>query len=148
MKRSSNQTKRYVIYARCSSDDQAHKNFSTVDVQIELDGQYIREQGGALAGLYKDEGVSGTTLKRKEFQRLLEDAKTGAFDVVVCTYMSQLGRGDSFKVAEYLLKEAGVKVGMVKEQFTDDVSGYVGKCMREISKQLGNLAQAVVLGGG
>ena len=131
MKRQSNQTKRYAIYARCSSDDQAHKDFSTVDVQIELDGQYIREQGGSLAGLYKDEGVSGTTLKRKEFQRLLDDAKAGAFDVVVCTYMSRLGRGDSFKVAEYLLKEAGVKVEMVKEQFTDDVSGYVGKQMTQ-----------------
>ena len=24
---------RYVIYSRCSSDDQAHKDFSTTDVQ-------------------------------------------------------------------------------------------------------------------
>ena len=131
MKRQSNQTKRYAIYARCSSDDQAHKDFSTVDVQIELDGQYIREQAGALAGLYKDEGVSGTTLKRKEFQRLLDDAKAGAFDVVVCTYMSRLGRGEVFTVAEYLLKEAGVKVEMVKEFFTDDMSGHVNKKMTQ-----------------
>ena len=33
MKRQSNQTNRYAIYARCSSDDQAHKDFSTIDVQ-------------------------------------------------------------------------------------------------------------------
>ena len=80
-----------------------------------------------MRGAYKDEGISGTTLKRKGFQRLLADAQAGEFDVVVCTYMSRLGRGDTFTVAEYLLKEAGVKVEMVKEQFTDDMSGYVNK---------------------
>lgn len=131
MRRHSNQTKRYAIYARCSSDDQAHRDFSTTDVQIELDSQYIREQGGTLAGLYKDDGISGTTLKRKDFQRLLDDAKAGAFDVVVVTYMSRLGRGDSFTVAEYLLKELGVKVEMVNENFTDDMSGHVNKKMTQ-----------------
>ncbi len=131
MRRRSNQAERYAIYARCSSDDQAHRDFSTVDVQVDLDGQHVRERGGTLAGLYKDEGVSGTTLKRKDFQRMLADAKAGLFDVVVCTYMSRLGRGDTFTVAEYLLKEAGVRVEMVKEQFTDDMSGHVNKKMTQ-----------------
>jgi len=45
--------------------------------------------------------------------------------------MSRLGRGETFTVAEYLLKEAGVKVEMVKERFTDDISGYVGKSMTQ-----------------
>ena len=45
--------------------------------------------------------------------------------------MSRLGRGDMFTVAEYLLKEAGVKVEMVKEFFTDDMSGHVNKKMTQ-----------------
>ena len=122
---------RYAIYSRCSSDDQAHKDFSTVDVQEGLNRQYVQDKGGVLVSAYRDEGITGTTLKRPNFQRLLADAKAGGFDTVICTYMSRLGRGETFTVAEYLLKEVGVKVEMVKEQFTDDVSGYVGKQMTQ-----------------
>ena len=122
---------RYAIYSRCSSDDQAHRDFSTTEVQEGLNRQYVQTKGGTVAGAYKDEGISGTTLKRKDWPRLLADAQAGRFDAVVVTYMSRLGRGDMFTVAEYLLKEAGVKVEMVKEQFTDDMSGHVNKKMTQ-----------------
>ena len=98
---------RYALYNRCSSDDQAHKDFSTIDVQDGLNRQHIAGKGGLCAGAYEDQGISGTTLKRKGWQQLLADAQAGQFDVVVCTYMSRLGRGDTFTVAEYMLKEAG-----------------------------------------
>jgi site-specific DNA recombinase len=122
---------RYAIYSRCSSDDQAHKDFSTIDVQDGLNRQYVGSQGGTVAIAYKDEGISGTTLKRKGWLLLLADAKAGRFDKVVVTYMSRLGRGDMFTVAEYLLKEVGVTIEMVKEQFSDDMSGHVNKKMTQ-----------------
>ena len=122
---------RYAIYSRCSSDDQAHKDFSTIDVQDGLNRQYVASQGGTVAVAYKDEGISGTTLKRKGWLLLLADAKAGRFDKVVVTYMSRLGRGDMFTVAEYLLKEVGVTIEMVKEQFSDDMSGHVNKKMTQ-----------------
>ena len=122
---------RYVIYSRCSSDDQAHKDFSTTDVQESLNREYVQSKGGLFVGAYTDNGLTGTNLKRKDFQRLLTDAKDGKFDAVACTYMSRLGRGDTFTVAEYLLNEAGVKVEMVKEFFTDDMSGHVNKKMTQ-----------------
>src|SRR5579862_4944560 len=108
---------RYATYSRCSSDDQAHKDFSTIQVQTELNEQFVRDAGGTLVAAYKDEGISGTSLKRPGWLSLLADAQAGKFDLVVATYMSRLGRGDTFTVAEYLLKEAGVKVQLVKEQF-------------------------------
>ena len=126
-----NSPTRYAIYSRCSSDDQAHKDFSTTDVQEGLNRQYIEGKGGVFAGAYKDEGVSGTTLKRKDWPRLLADARMGRFYVVVVTYMSRLGRGDMFTVAEYLLKELNVKVEMVKELFSNDMSGHVNKKMTQ-----------------
>ena len=122
---------RYAIYSRCSSDDQAHKDFSTLDVQEGLNRQYAQDKGGTVVTAYRDEGITGTTLKRPSFQRLLSDAKAGCFDTVICTYMSRLGRGETFTVAEYLLKEAGVRVEMVKEQFTNDMSGHVNKKMTQ-----------------
>jgi site-specific DNA recombinase len=91
-------------YCWCSSDDQKHQDFSTLDVQNTLNREYMQDKGGIMAGLYKDEAVSGTTLKRKGFQQLLADTRAGKFDAVIVTYRSRLGQGDIFAVAEYLLK--------------------------------------------
>ena len=133
MKNNSNKTGlRYAIYCRCSSDDQKHKDFSTVDVQEELNRAFVQQKGGLVAGLYKDEAVSGTTLGRKGYQQLLADAQANKFDAVIVTYMSRLGRGRSFVIAEYELEKCGVRVEMVKEQFTDDIGGYMGKNMTNV----------------
>ena len=43
--------------------------------------------------------------------------------------MSRLGRGDAFTVAEWNLRDEGIAVEMVKEKFTDDLAGYIGKHM-------------------
>ena len=123
---------RYALYSRCSSDDQKHKDFSTTDVQDALNREYVKAKGGVIAGFYKDEAVSGTTLSRKGYQQLLADAQAGKFDAVIVTYMSRLGRGRSFVIAEYELEKCGVRVEMVKEQFTDDIGGYMGKNMTNV----------------
>src|SRR4051812_24734766 len=117
---------RYAIYLRCSSDDQAKGDFTTIDTQREINTHYIVEQGGVLIGEYSDEGKTGTNLNRTGWKRLLADAQAGMFDTVVVTYMSRLGRGDACTVAEWNLKDASVRVEMVKEKFTDDLSGHIG----------------------
>lgn len=122
-----NVQKRCAFYLRCSSDDQKHGDFTTIDTQRDINTSHIRKQGGLLVGDYADEGKSGTNLNRPDWKRLLADAQAGKFDVVVVTYMSRLGRGHSFVIAEYELQKCGVKVEMVREQFTDDLAGYIGK---------------------
>ena len=120
-------SKRYAFYLRCSSDDQKHGDFTTIDTQREINTDHIRKQDGVLTGEYADEGKSGTNLKRPDWKRLLEDAQGGKLDVVVVTYMSRLGRGDAFIIAEYELRKCNVKVEMVREKFADDLAGYIGK---------------------
>lgn len=129
MSRTSNRTLRYATYSRCSSDDQAHRDFSTIDVQAGLNESFVNNAGGVLVQVYKDEGITGTSLNRPGWNALLADARNGNFDIVVATYMSRIGRGDTFTVAEYLLKDVGVSIRLVKEQFSDDISGYVNKTM-------------------
>ncbi len=115
---------RYAIYCRSSSDDQKHKDFSTVENQREKNRAYVLGKGGILIGEYTDDGKTGTNLKRPDWSRLLADAQMGKFNVVVITYMSRLGRGNTFTIAAYLLEEAGVIVEMVEEKFGDDEGGY------------------------
>ena len=129
--RGQNGSVRYAIYSRCSTDDQSHKDFSTIEVQNGLNLAYVQEAGGEVCGQYTDDGWSGTNLNRSGFQRLLADAQNGAFDTVVVTYMSRLGRGRAFANAEYELEKHGVTVEMVKEQFGDDMAGFINKEMTQ-----------------
>ena len=81
---------------------------------------------------YSDEGKTGTNLRRKGWLELLADAQAGLFDTVLITYMSRMGRGDAYTIAEYELGKCGVKVEMVKEAFTQDLSGYISKKMTNV----------------
>lgn len=58
------------------------------------------------AGKYVDEGISGvSTAKREDFQRLIEDAKKGLFDLVITKEISRFARNilDSIKFTRELL---------------------------------------------
>lgn len=127
-KRKSGTTK-YAIYLRCSTDDQSQGDFTTIDTQREINTRFVQEHCGVLVAEHVDEGKSGTNLKRPGWESLLADARDGKFDVVCCTYMSRLARGDAYYVAEYLLKENGVRVELVQEKFTPDLAGHVNKQM-------------------
>ena len=118
---------RYAPYLRCSDDDQAHGDFTTIDSQNQHTNRHITQRGGVALPPFIDEGKSGTNLNRAGWKRLLLSAQAGDIDCVAITYMSRLGRGDSYTVAEYLLREAGVHVEMVQENFGEGVSGYVAK---------------------
>lgn len=118
---------RYAIYLRCSNDDQSQGDFTTIDTQREINRRYVDSVGGVLVAEYADEGKTGTNLKRPGWRAMLAAAEDGEFDIVCCTYMSRLGRGDAGVVAEYQLKEAGVRVEFVKETFTEDTAGFVNK---------------------
>jgi DNA invertase Pin-like site-specific DNA recombinase len=120
---------RYAIYLRCSTDDQKHGDFTTIDAQREHNTRHVAQIGGTLVREYADEGRSGTNLKRTGWQALLRDAEEGLFDAVVVTYMSRLARGEAYHVAEYLLKERGVLIELVRERFTPDLAGHVNKQM-------------------
>lgn len=129
MSKRQNTSNRYAIYLRCSSDEQADREYSTIDAQREIIEKHIHDQGGKIVKRYQDEGKTGTNLRRPGWQALYHDAQAGLFDVVVITYMSRLGRGDTYTVAEYLLKQAKCRVETVKERFGDDLNGYMGKQM-------------------
>ena len=68
--------------------------------------------GHALFRLYADEGISGTSLKRRdEFNRLMRDARCGFFHAVVVKDVSRLARNTvDFLVSIRELKAMGINV--------------------------------------
>ena len=78
-------------YCRVSTDKE--EQMESLRHQKEFFGEYARRNGHELVRLYADEGISGTSLKkREEFKRLLRDAELGLFQLVVVKDVSRFAR--------------------------------------------------------
>ena len=71
-----------VAYCRVSTDKSDQLN--SLEAQKKFFTEFTERNGHNLVRLYADEGISGTKIKnRKEFLRLMRDAKQGLFEMVV-----------------------------------------------------------------
>ena len=90
---------RAVIYARYSSDNQRE---ASIEDQIRICRAHIEGEGWTCVEVYKDQAMSGASALRPDYQKLLEAARNGAFQVVVAEALDRLSR-DQADVA-YLYK--------------------------------------------
>ena len=82
---------RVAAYARVSSDKDAA--FHSLEAQTAYYEEYISNHSGwELVGLYSDNGISGTTINRPEFQRMLKDCRAGKIDLVVTKSVTRFAR--------------------------------------------------------
>jgi len=78
-------------YCRVSTDKD--EQIDSLVHQKEFFVEYAKRNGHELFRLYADEGITGTSLKkREEFKRLLQDAEFGLFDMVVVKDISRFAR--------------------------------------------------------
>jgi len=83
--------KRVAVYARVSSDKDAMLH--SLSAQVSHYSGFIQShQGWEYAGVYSDEGITGTKDKRPEFQRLLYDCRAGKIDIVLTKSISRFAR--------------------------------------------------------
>lgn len=82
---------RVAAYARVSSDKDAA--FHSLEAQTEYYEQYVLNHADwTLVGIYSDNGISGTTINRPAFQRLLEDCRAGKIDLIVTKSVTRFAR--------------------------------------------------------
>lgn len=106
-------TLRVAIYARYSSDNQRE---ASIDDQIRLCKQRLKQEGWQLAGTYADRALSGASHLRPEYQRLLRDAGQGALDVVLAEALDRLSRDQEHVAALFKqLTFAGVRLVTLAE---------------------------------
>ena len=77
------------IYARYSSNNQSN---ASIEDQVRQCKSRIEREGWTLIQVYSDAAISGATTLRPGYQRLQEDARAGAFDVVVVEALDRLSR--------------------------------------------------------
>lgn len=80
------------MYLRLSKDDERSGESLSIENQRKVLTNYINEQGWTLYDEYVDDGYSGTSFDRPGVQRLLEDAKNGKINLIICKDMSRFGR--------------------------------------------------------
>lgn len=92
------ENKRFVIYTRCSTDEQAQGDFTTLDAQAHHCKNMLDAFGYELAdigekGIINDDGYSGKDLKRPGIQGILEDInKKRSFDGIIFFRLDRLTR--------------------------------------------------------
>ena len=118
---------RVAAYCRVSTDSE--EQATSYEAQIEHYTEYIRNHPGwEMAGIYADDGISGTnTKKREEFNRMIEDCMAGRVDLVVTKSISRFAR-NTLDCLKYIrqLKEQNIAVYFEKENInTLDAKGEV-----------------------
>ena len=69
-----------VIYARFSSRGQ---NEQSIEAQVRICKEYAENKGLDVVNLYTDKARTGTNDARPAFQKMIADAKTGAFQYII-----------------------------------------------------------------
>ena len=110
------QKKRVAAYCRVSTDQE--EQLSSFEAQVNYYTSYINgNQDYVMAGIYADEGISGTsTKKREQFNKMIEDCMAGNIDLIVTKSISRFARNtlDCLKYVRQL-KDSGVEIYFEKE---------------------------------
>lgn len=108
--------KRVAAYARVSTEQDEQQ--SSYEAQVNFYTNYIKSNPEwEFAGIYSDEGISGTNTKHREgFNNMVNDALNGKIDLILTKSISRFARNtvDSL-VTIRKLKEKGVEVYFEKE---------------------------------
>ena len=84
--------RRVAAYCRVSTDEDAQA--TSFDLQVNHYTEFISaHENWILAGIYADEGISGTQVKhREQFQKMIEDCEAGEIDMIITKSISRFAR--------------------------------------------------------
>lgn len=116
---------RVAAYCRVSTEQEEQEN--SFKNQVEYYTRYIQGHPDyELAGIYADEGISGTnTKKREEFKRLIADCEAHRIDMVITKSISHFARNTQDCLENYRkLKNLGIALVFEKENISSaDTTG-------------------------
>lgn len=114
------------IYARLSYETEANRERDTVETQIVYLKNFIEQQENMeLTDIYADISCSGTNFERPEFERMMQDIRSGRIDTVITKDLSRLGRNyiDSGTYIERIFPLFHVRYIAVNDDFDTNREG-------------------------
>ena len=110
--------KRVAAYARVSMETERLNH--SLSAQVSYYSELIQKHPGwVYAGVYADDGISGTKVNRPEFQKMLADCEAGSIDIILTKSISRFARNtvDLLGIVRHL-KELGIEVQFEKEHIS------------------------------
>lgn len=119
----------------------------SIDNQIQLCKNYItnrlKDKNITEFLIYEDEGFSGGNINRPKFQKLLEDAKSKKFHILICYRLDRISRNvANFSSTLELLQKYDIDFISIKEQF--DTSSPMGRAMIYIASVFAQLERETI----
>ena len=119
--------KRVAAYCRVSTDQE--EQLSSYEAQVNYYTAYIENHPDyECAGIYADEGISGTnTKKREQFNRMIDDCKAGKIDMIITKSISRFAR-NTLDCLNFVRQLKDLEIGVTFEKeniFTLDSKGEV-----------------------
>lgn len=108
--------KKVAAYARVSMESERLQH--SLSAQVSYYSELIQSNPEwEYAGVYADDGITGTKTNREEFQRLLADCEAGKIDIILTKSISRFAR-NTVDLLETVchLKELGIEVRFEKER--------------------------------
>ena len=113
-------------YVRLSRDDNK-RNYSSIENQKLIIQKYAEENNMIVRHIYEDDGISGYSFNRPDFQKMMANLDT--IDVIVAKDLSRIGRHNA-KVLLFLeeMEEQGKRVILIDDNYDslysdDDIIG-------------------------
>ncbi len=108
------------LYARYSSDLQ---NSQSIDDQFNLCRQFAERQGWKVVEYYRDEAISGASIRGREgIARLLDEAQAGRFDTLCAEALDRISRDQEDMAHVYkALRFRGIALHTVAEGLIDEM---------------------------
>ncbi len=136
---------RIVIYSRKSKFSEKGESIGN---QIDLCKEYIelhypKEKYDVEIVVYEDEGYSGGTLERPQFQEFLIEEKRNPFDILICYRLDRISRNIAdFSNLMNEITKLGTNFVSIKEQF--DTKTPMGRAMMYIASVFAQLEREVI----
>ena len=110
--------KRVAAYARVSMETERLNH--SLSAQVSYYSELIQKHPGwVYAGVFADDGITGTKTNRPEFQRMLQECEAGNIDIILTKSISRFARNtvDLLETVRHL-KELGIEVQFEKEHIS------------------------------
>ena len=113
------------VYCRLSRDDKNSTAESmSISNQRQMLTKYATEKGWSVKDSYVDDGISGTTFERPEFQRLIRDVEAGRINCIITKDLSRLGRNyvQVGQYTDFVFPQYGVRYIAINDDY-DSLQG-------------------------
>ena len=106
----------------------------SIDAQLRACRDYAKRNNLIIVGEYIDRGKSATTANRPEFQRMIEDSNTKAFDMVLVHKLDRFARNrnDSILYRVHLKRN---DIELIKLGYSINNEDYAGEEGKELDVQ-------------